>query len=99
MAKPIRSARGSLVDFDLIRIKQQMESTPKQAPVQARENFIDQRAKRRLNRSSSAIVQSPTVEPVSIDPTPAVDIELTDTQSPVQVDEVSTKSKSPRIKK
>lgn len=46
-----RSARGVVVDFDLLKIKEQMAATPKAAPVRDRENFIDQRFKRRVNRA------------------------------------------------
>lgn len=46
----VRSARGELVDFDLLRIKEQMASTPKQTTVQQREQFVDQRLKRRVGR-------------------------------------------------
>jgi hypothetical protein len=53
MAKTVRSAKGVEVDFDLIKIKQQMAETPKATAVQARENFIDQRFKRRLKRNKA----------------------------------------------
>lgn len=62
MAKPVRSAKGELVDFDLLKIKQQMSATPKSAPVQARENFIDQRFKRRLKRSKAPVIVDPVAD-------------------------------------
>jgi hypothetical protein len=48
MASSIRSARGALVDFDLLKIKQQIASAPKTVTVEARENFIDNKFKRQL---------------------------------------------------
>lgn len=50
MTKTVKSARGETVNFDLIRIKQQIAAAPKPTNVQAREEFIDQKFKRRLNR-------------------------------------------------
>ena len=50
MSKGVRSARGVVVDFDLLKIKQQIASAPKPAQVQVREDFIDQKFKRRLKR-------------------------------------------------
>ena len=44
------SVRGERVDFDLIKIKEQIASAPKTITVTAREDFIDQKFKRRLNR-------------------------------------------------
>jgi hypothetical protein len=48
MAGSIRSARGAMVDFDLLKIKQQIASAPKTVIVEARENFIDNKFKRQL---------------------------------------------------
>ena len=45
-----RSARGQIVDFDMLRIKSQMESSPKPTVVEARERFVDQKLKRRVKR-------------------------------------------------
>lgn len=50
MATSVKSARGALVDFDLLKIKQQMSRTPVSSTVKAREDFIDQKSKRRLKR-------------------------------------------------
>ena len=70
MGKTVRSARGVTVDFDLLKIKEQMSATPKAAPVQARENFIDQRFKRRLNK----------IKPLSSDDSPPVDPDTADAE-------------------
>lgn len=58
MSKPVKSARGQLVDFDLIKIKQQIASAPKPTNVQARENFIDQKFKRRLKKITRDMVDT-----------------------------------------
>ena len=44
------SVRGERVDFDLMKIKEQIAAAPKTITVTAREDFIDQKFKRRLNR-------------------------------------------------
>lgn len=54
----VKSARGAVVDFDLLRIKQQMASAPKTTNVQAREDFIDQKFKRRLKKLKRDVAQT-----------------------------------------
>lgn len=45
-----RSAKGQIVDFDLLMIKQQMQkASPPTVAVKARENFIDKKFRRRVN--------------------------------------------------
>jgi hypothetical protein len=69
MAKPVRSARGEVVDFDLLRIKQQIASAPKTTNVKAREDFIDQKFKRRikkLNRDVAKVVAD-TAQPLPVE--------------------------------
>lgn len=43
MAKLVRSARGDLVDFELLAIKAQLASTPVPRPVEERKQAIDAR--------------------------------------------------------
>lgn len=50
MSKSVKSARGVNVDFDLLKIKEQISTAPKTTDVKAREDFIDQKFKRRLKR-------------------------------------------------
>jgi hypothetical protein len=77
--KGVRSARGELVNFDLLKIKQQIASAPKTTDVKARENFIDQKFKRRLKRAQRQAVEQiaevvvepsglPTEEPAAEEP-------------------------------
>ena len=51
MAKKSRSAKGVMVDFDLMDIKSQISSTPKTIEVTNRENFIDEKLRRRLQKA------------------------------------------------
>lgn len=67
MSKAVKSARGALVDFDLLRIKQQMASAPKTTTVQAREDFIDQKFKRRLKKMKRDVASSVTSDAISDD--------------------------------
>lgn len=43
MARIARSARGEIVDFDLIAIKQQLATTPVPVSVNQRRKFIDEK--------------------------------------------------------
>ena len=67
MGKPVKSAKGQIVDFDLLKIKQQMASAPKPTNVQAREDFIDQRFKRRLKKLKSIAAADATVPVDDVD--------------------------------
>jgi hypothetical protein len=59
MKKVTRSARGVVVDFDLLKIKQQMVTAPKPTDVKARESFIDQKFKRRLKKLTTEATPAP----------------------------------------
>ncbi len=43
MSRKARSARGELVDFDVLAIKQQLASTPVPVGVNERRKFIDEK--------------------------------------------------------
>lgn len=64
--KGVLSARGARVDFDLLKIKQQIAAAPKTVNVTAREDFIDSRLKRRLKRQTQEAIAQ--VE-INTDPT------------------------------
>ena len=69
MAKrAVRSAKGEIVDFDLLRIKAQIASAPKTTNVQAREDFIDSKFKRRLKRLKREEVVQPQVAQINVEP-------------------------------
>lgn len=59
MSKMIRSARGEMVNFDLILIKQEIAASAAPLNVSSREDFIENRIRRRGRRAGS-VGQKPT---------------------------------------
>lgn len=59
MAKLIRSARGTQVDFDLVLIKQQIAASAAPTNVQAREDFIENKIRRRTSRRIAKVGEAP----------------------------------------
>ena len=57
-----RSARGVVVDFDLLAIKEKLASTPKPVEVKERENFIAQKSRRRRTKVKPEEVEKTTEE-------------------------------------
>ena len=57
--KKIRSARGTVVDFDLMQIKQAIGSQPAPTDVAARQDHIDARLRRRMRNLKKTPI-SPT---------------------------------------
>lgn len=60
-----RSAKGEIVDFDLMKIKQEIGTAQKPIKVQAREEFIERKLRRRLRKAKpevSVVVESDEVE-------------------------------------
>lgn len=51
-----RSAKGEIVDFDRLKIKQQLSGQPVTLDVKAREDFIDKKLRRRNRRIKQATV-------------------------------------------
>ena len=51
MTKRVRSAKGQIVDFDLLKIKEQMAAAPPTTDVKARQNFVDKRLRRRVKKA------------------------------------------------
>lgn len=58
MAKKVRSARGELVDFDLLKIKSAIASAPKPLTVTKREDFIDKKSRKRLKKIKDLVSQT-----------------------------------------
>ena len=50
MGKKVRSARGDQVDFDLLKIKEEISSQPPPQDVQLRQDFIERRLRRKLRK-------------------------------------------------
>ena len=72
MARTVRSAKGVMVDFDLLRIKENLGSVPKATTVRAREDFIDQKMQRKLRRMADSAV-TPIAEAVPVSNAPVVE--------------------------
>lgn len=53
-----RSAKGQIVDFDLLKIRQRLTSQPVTLDVKAREDFIDKKLRRRMRKVKSAVVDT-----------------------------------------
>lgn len=66
MAKRTRSAKGTMVDFDLFRIREQIANAPTPTTVAARENFVEQRLKRRTRRLKREVISATTTETTPI---------------------------------
>lgn len=60
MPKKTRSAKGEMVDFDLLKIKSQIASTPKPTDVQKREDFIDKKLRRRARKIKKKVEENNT---------------------------------------
>ena len=83
MPKVVRSAKGREVNFDMLKIKAQMANAPKPTNVKAREDFIDQKFKRRLKRIKRPVGLKPaSVSDIKEEPT--VEIETEDNTEPTE---------------
>ncbi len=58
MAKT-RSAKGEIVDFDLLKIRQKLQQKPASVDVKAREDFIDKKIRRRNRKIKQAAASGP----------------------------------------
>lgn len=86
--KGVMSAKGIVVDFDLLRIKEQISSAPKTTTVSAREDFIDRKFSRRLKRQMNEVKQQ--VPTVNIEPLGELDEVV---ESDPQIEQLTTKDK------
>lgn len=95
MANKVRSARGDIVDFDLIKIKQQIASRTPTQDVRARQDFIERKLHRRLKKTGSAPIRKqapnppPRIDAVKVQPkmpgtTPAVPGEQLNVPQPAE---------------
>lgn len=87
MGKNVRSARGVIVNFDLMKIKKQIAATPTPMEVKTRQNFIENRLKRRIKKAVDAeeVAREDVVAPELPKPAVAVNEALIedDTTEPV----------------
>ena len=74
MGKKVRSARGVMVDFDLMQIKKQIAANPAPVEVKARQNFIENRLKRRIKKAQTITeVDKEVVAPEMPEPAATID--------------------------
>jgi len=71
MPKKTRSAKGEVIDFDLLKIKAQIASAPKPTDVRNREDFIDKKLRRRTKKIKKVETVEVDVEPTITDNTEA----------------------------
>jgi hypothetical protein len=62
MGKKVRSARGEVIDFDLLKIKEQIAQTPPSVDVKKREEFIDKKFQRRLRKQKREVETMATID-------------------------------------
>lgn len=65
MSKKVRSAKGELVNFDLLKIKEQIGSAPPPQDVKLRQDFIEKRLRRRLKKVPAPAPKIEANSPVS----------------------------------
>lgn len=64
------SARGVIVDFEMLKIKQQLASTPAPTTVSARRNFIEEKAgvtRKNLPASDALLAGAEGIEDQGVD--------------------------------
>ncbi len=84
MFKRVRSARGEVVDFELIHIKQQLANLDLSVDVQDRKDFIEHRENGKSIASFTEdgdIMTPTTIDAVPVDPTE--DAFLVDVKAPI----------------
>ena len=55
MSKRVKSMKGEIVDFDVLKIKQQIAASPAPIEVSERKSFIDNKLQRRIRRAKDSI--------------------------------------------
>ncbi len=90
----VKSAKGKVIDFDLLKIKRQLDKKPITIDVKARQNFIDQKARRRLRK----IVKQASAASVKIDDQTLASVTPTEASPLIEVPEVKTEEKHPKQK-
>lgn len=62
MSKRVRSARGEILDFELMKVKEKLSLSPASIEVKARETFIERKLKRRLKKAKRDMLSQATEE-------------------------------------
>ena len=63
MPKIVRSIKGEMIDFDLLKIKQKMASAPSPLEVSERRDYIDNKLQRRIRRAKEELQRNTTTKP------------------------------------
>lgn len=85
MPKKVRTALGEEIDFDMIRLKQQIAEAPMNIEVQRRKEFIDNKeGKARGSRVASSSVVEEAVEIASQTSPTASDFEVEGDPTPTK---------------
>lgn len=70
MPKQVRTAKGKVIDFDLLRIKQQMvKNNPTPPAVKARQDFVDKRLRRKAKNAKTEMLDVKQEDKVKLDAT------------------------------
>lgn len=98
MGKKIRSARGEQVDFDLLRIKEQIASSPPPMDVKKRQDFIEKRLRRRLKKVPAPAPKLDIKDEKDAEKVEDVKLAGTETLSeePKMIDEVKPEEEAPK---
>lgn len=92
-----RSAKGEMVDFDLLKIRQKLTAQPVTLDVKAREDFIDKKLRRRMKKVKAATASLDPASPVDSEALISIEtsqaLSLINEPAPVKVD-VQTKQKN-----
>lgn len=98
MPKKVRTAKGKELDFDLLRIKQQMADQQEPAEVRQRQDFIDQKMRRRVKKVKDQLASAKKNKGVEVDP----DLDVKSSKQAQKIDEVKPpkrKIKRKQVKK
>lgn len=95
MSKKTRSAKGEAVDFDLLKIKEQIAAHPPAVDVRARQDFIDRRLRRRVKKVAAP---APKIHADGEAPTPKMPATEELNETTKMIDEVVTETKKPAQK-
>lgn len=91
MGKKVRSARGEIVDFDLLKVKQEIASGSN-VDVSNREAFVEKRLRRRSKRSTTPVAASKVVATEE----PVVEPNVDDFEQEAEQVAAEEKAKTPR---
>ena len=95
----VKSAKGKVIDFDLLKIKRQIADKPLSIDVKARQAFIDQKARRRLRKiTKTAAVQVDSETLAGVETSTAAPMIETKQALPSQVVDISATEKHTKQK-